>query len=124
MLQYQTLTERIIGLAIEVHRGTGPGLLESVYADFLCDELEAAGIPFEREAAIPVVYKGSRRDKGFRADLLVDNAVIVEVKAVAALTAIHDAQLLTYLRMSGIRVGLLFNFNALRLIDGLRRRVV
>jgi GxxExxY protein len=124
MLQHQTLTERIIGLAIEVHRGTGPGLLESVSADFLCDELEAAGVPVQREAAIPVAYKGSRRDKGFRADLLVDNAVIVEVKAVAALTAIHDAQLLTYLRMSGIRVGLLFNFNALRLIDGLRRRVV
>jgi GxxExxY protein len=81
MLQHQMPTERVIGLAIEVHRATGPGLLESVYADFLSDELEAAGIPFQRKAAIPVVYKGRRPAKGFRADLLVDHAVIVEVKA-------------------------------------------
>lgn len=124
MLEHQHLTDRIIGLAIEVHRGTGPGLLESVYADFLADELEQAGIPFQQEVPIPVIYKGRRRDKGFRADLLVDNTVIVEVKAVATLAPIHDAQLLTYLRLSGIRVGLTMNFNTLRLTDGLRRCTV
>lgn len=124
MLVRQDLTERVIGLAIEVHRTIGPGLLESIYADCMADELEEAGIAFQREAAIPVVYKGRRHERGFRADLLVDGAVIVEVKAVAALLPIHDAQLLTYLRMSGIRVGLLFNFHARRLIDGMRRRIV
>lgn len=123
MLEHQALTDRIIGLAIEVHRNTGSGLLESVYADCLAEELQAARIPCQREAAIPIVYKGKRLEKGFRADLLVDNAVIVEVKAVAALAPIHDAQLMTYLRMSGLRVGLMFNFHAARLVDGMRRRI-
>ena len=124
MLEHQALTDRIIGLAIDVHRHTGPGLLESVYADCLADELRAARIPCLREAAIPIVYKGRRLDKGFRADLLVDDAVIVEVKAVTALAPIHDVQLITYLRMSGLRVGLMFNFHAVRLVDGMRRRIV
>ena len=124
MLEYRALTERVIGLAIDVHRTIGPGLLESVYADCLTDELQAACIPCQREVAIPVVYKGRRLDKGFRADLLVDEVVIVEVKAVVELAPIHDAQLLTYLRMSGLRVGLIFNFHAARLVDGMRRRIV
>ena len=123
MLEYRRLTERIIGLAIEVHRTIGPGLLESVYADCLTEELRVAGIPCQREAPIPVIYKGKRLEKGFRADLLVDESVVVEVKAAAALTPIHDAQLLTYLRMSGLRVGLMFNFHAARLVDGMRRRI-
>jgi GxxExxY protein len=118
------LTGRIIGLAIDVHRTIGPGLLESVYTDCLADEIQAAGIPCQQEVPIPVVYKGRRLDRGFRADLLVDEAVIVEVKAVAELAPIHDAQLLTYLRMSGLRVGLIFNFHVARLVDGMRRRIM
>jgi len=121
---HAALTERVIGLAIDVHRDTGPGLRESVYERCLCYELHAAGIPFERQVAIPVIYKGQRLDEGFRADIVVDHAVIVEIKAVAAVLRVHEAQLLTYLRMSDIRVGLILNFHAGRLIERLRRLVV
>jgi len=114
----------VIGLAIEVHRATGPGMLESVYEGCLCHELALAGIGFERQARIPVVYKGVRFDEGFRADVLVDGQLIVEVKAVAGIAAAHEAQILTYLRMSGLRLGLLLNFHARLLKDGLRRFVV
>jgi GxxExxY protein len=124
MLAYRDLTNRIIGLAIEVHRTIGPGLLESVYAECLCDELAQAGIPFQPQAGVPVTYKGKTLPLGFRADILVADAIIVEVKAVAALLPAHDAQVLTYLRMSHIRVGLLMNFHAIRLKDGLRRFIV
>jgi GxxExxY protein len=124
MLAYRDLTNRIIGLAIEVHRTIGPGLLESVYAECLCDELAQAGIPFQPQAGVPVTYKGKTLPLGFRADILVADAIIVEVKAVAALLPAHDAQVLTYLRMSHIRVGLLMNFHAIRLTDGLRRFIV
>jgi GxxExxY protein len=118
------LTERVIGLAIDVHRDTGPGLLESVYERCLCYELHAAGIPFERQVTIPIIYKGCRLDEGFRADIVVDHAVILEIKALATILPVHEAQLLTYLRMSDIRVGLILNFHASRLVDGLRRLVV
>ena len=121
---HATLTERVIGLAIVVHRDTGPGLLESVYERCLCYELHQAGIPFERQVAVPIIYKRLRLDEGFRSDIVVDHAVILEIKAVAAILPAHEAQLQTYLRMSGIRVGLILNFNAIRLIDGLRRLVV
>jgi len=124
MLLARELTEQVIGLAIEVHRQTGPGMLESVYEDCLCHELVQAGIAFERQTGIPVVYKGVRFDHGFRADILVDRQLIIEIKAVAALVPEHEAQLLTYLRMSGLRVGLLFNFHARLLKDGMRRFVV
>jgi GxxExxY protein len=124
MLAYRDLTEHIIGLAIEVHRTIGPGLLESVYDECLCDELTQAGIPFQRQVGVPVTYKGKTLPLGFRADILVADAVVVEVKAVAALLPAHDAQVLTYLRMSHIRVGLLTNFHATRLKDGLRRFIV
>jgi len=124
MLHHRDLTERIIGLAIEVHRSTGPGLLESVYAEILCDELEEAGLPFEREVMIPVRHKAKTLRLGFRADIVVQKAVILEIKATPALLPHHDAQILTYLHMSPIRVGLLMNFHALRLKDGLRRFVV
>ena len=110
-------------MAIEVHRKTGPGLLESVYAAGLCFELEHAGIPLSRQVSIPVTYKGLSIPLGFRADILVDDSVILEIKAVPALLPAHDAQLQTYLRMSGIPVGLLLNFHAVRLKDGLRRFV-
>jgi GxxExxY protein len=124
MLAYRDLTKRIIGLAIEVHRTIGPGLLESVYAACLCDELAQAGSPFQRQAAVPVTYKGRTLPLGFRADILVADTVVVEVKAVATLLPAHEAQVLTYLRMSHIRIGLLMNFHALRLKDGLRRFIV
>ncbi len=124
MLMAGELTERVIGLAIAVHRGTGPGLLESVYEACLCHELEQAGLGFERQVGIAVAYKGVRLDEGFRADILVERQLIVEVKAVAAIVPAHEAQLLTYLRMSGLRLGLLFNFHARLLKDGLRRLVV
>ena len=124
MLEQGELTERIIGLAIEVHRTIGPGLLESVYAGCLCLELEHAGIPFESQVMVPVVYKGITIPLGFRSDILVANAVILEIKAVATLLPTHDAQILTYLRMSHVRIGLLMNFHAPRLKDGLRRFIV
>jgi GxxExxY protein len=123
MLAHHALTERVIGLAIEVHRELGPGLLESVYETCLAFELKHAGIPFRRQASIPVVYHGFRLHTGFRADLLISEELIVEIKAVERLVPEHEAQLLTYLRMSGCQVGLLLNFNALRLKDGLRRLV-
>jgi GxxExxY protein len=124
MLIEQRLTECIVGLAIEVHRNTGRGLLESVYEQCLCYELQQAGVPFERQVAIPVTYKGVTLDEGFRADIVVDRKVILEVKAIATILPVHEAQLHTYLRMSRIPVGLLLNFNASRLTDGLRRFVV
>jgi GxxExxY protein len=124
MLIEQSLTERIVGLAIEVHRITGRGLLESVYERCLCYELQRVGLPFERQIGIPVTYEGLILDEGFRADIVVDRKVILEIKAVAAILPAHEAQLQTYLRMSGIPVGLSLNFNASRLTDGLRRFVV
>ena len=124
MLVDEQLTERIIGLAIDVHRHTGRGLLESVYEQCLCYELHLADIPFERQVGVAVIYKGIPLDEGFRADIVVDRKVILEVKAVANLLPAHEAQLQTYLRMSRIPIGLIFNFNAPRLIDGLRRFIV
>lgn len=124
MLIAAELTERIIALAIEVHRNTGRGLLESVYEQCLCHELSQAGLAFERQAAIPVTCKGANIGEGFRADIVVERKVILEVKAVATILPAHEAQLQTYLRMSGIPVGLLLNFNTSRLIDGFRRFVV
>lgn len=124
MLEHRELTERVIGLAIEVHRIIGPGLLESVYTECLCLELEQAGIAFESEVMVPVIYKSKTIPLGFRADILVANAVIIEIKAIASLVPAHEAQILTYLRMSQIRVGLLMNFHAVRLKDGLRRFIV
>lgn len=124
MLLERGLTDRIIGLAIGVHQAVGPGLLESVYREWLSDELTAAGIDHGREVAIPVTFKGKTLPVGFRADIIVENKVIIEVKAVDALAPVHEAQVLTYLRMSQIRIGLLMNFHTTRLKDGLRRFVL
>jgi len=124
MLVAERLSERVIGLAITVHRHTGPGLLESVYEPCLCHELAGAGVPFERQAVVPVLYRGIAVGDGFKADIVVDGQIILEIKAVACILPAHQAQLHTYLRMSGIRVGLLFNFNARRLVDGLYRHVL
>ncbi len=124
MLLAASLTERIIALAIEVHRHTGQGLLESVYQQCLCYELRKAGLTVEQQVAIPVTYKGEQIGEGFRADIVVERQLILEIKAVATILPAHEAQLLTYLRMSGIPIGLILNFNAPHLIDGLRRFVV
>ena len=124
MLVDEDLTRRIIGLAIEVHRNTGRGLLESVYQQCLCYELLQARIPFERQAEVPVFYKGLEMSYGFRADIMVDRKVIIEIKSVTAILPAHEAQVQTYLRMSRIPVGLLLNFNVPRLVDGLRRYVM
>jgi len=123
-MELEALSNRLIGPAIEVHRTSGPGLLESAYRTFLCLELEDANIPFQSEAAVPVYYKGRAVPLGLRADIVVAGSIIVEIKAVAAFVPAHEAQILTYLRMSGIRVGFLMNFHAPRLKDGLRRFVV
>ena len=115
------LSEGVIGCAIEVHRHLGPGLLESAYEDCLCFELAAEGITFERQLQLPVTYKGVKLDAGYRLDILVASRLVVEVKAVERIVAIHEAQLLTYLRMSGHRVGLILNFNHAVLKDGIQR---
>lgn len=117
------LTEKIIGFAIDVHRALGPGLLESAYEECLCYELSQAGVDFTRQTPLPVSYKCVKLDCGYRMDVVVDKSVIVEVKTVERLIAIHDAQLLSYLKMSGIRVGLLMNFHAPTLKGGLKRIV-
>jgi GxxExxY protein len=118
------LTELLIGCAIEVHRTLGPGLLESAYEVCLCRELSLRGIHFERQVAIPVEYKGVKLDCGYRADLIVAGMVLVEIKAVDQLAPIHDAQLLSYLKLIGFKVGLLINFNERVLTHGIRRKVL
>lgn len=118
------ITHAVIGAAIEVHRQLGPGLLESAYTECLCRELVLRGISFERERPVPLEYKGIRLEGGYRLDLLVAGCVVVEVKSVEALAPIHDAQLLTYLRLGGWRVGLLINFNVAVLKNGIRRKIL
>ncbi|HEX6187773.1 MAG TPA: GxxExxY protein [Pyrinomonadaceae bacterium] len=118
------ITRHVIGAAIEVHRQLGPGLLESSYRECLCRELLLRGIPFERERPLPLEYKGIHLGCGYRLDLLVDESVIVEIKAFEALAPIHEAQLLTYLRIGGWRLGLLINFNVAVLKNGIRRRIL
>lgn len=120
----QQLTHEIIGAAIEVHKTLGPGLLESAYAECLARELALRGIPCEREKPLPVVYKDLKLDAGYRVDFLVDRRVVVELKSVDALAPVHDAIVLTYLRMSGCKIGLLINFNVPVLRDGVRRLVL
>lgn len=118
------ITERVIGAAIEVHRVLGPGLLESAYEECLCAELRERGVVHQRQIPLPVEYKGTRLDCGYRLDLLVEEVVVVEIKAVSNLESIHEAQLLTYLRLGGWKVGLPINFNVPLLRDGIVRRVL
>ncbi len=115
------LTEKVIDLAIEVHRQLGPGLLESAYEECLCLELKEAGFAFRRQVPLPVTYKSVRLDCGYRIDIVINGQLIVELKTVERLMPIHDAQLLTYMKLSGIRTGLLLNFNSAVLKDGIRR---
>ena len=123
-LKVNQITGAIIGAAIEVHRALGPGLLESAYEECLCRELSLRQVPFERQRSLSVEYKGLDLDCGYRLDLLVDDRVVVEIKAVERLLPIHDAQLLTYLRLGGWKVGLLINFNVPVLKRGIRQRVL
>lgn len=118
------LTEKIIGAAIEVHRTIGPGLLESAYEECLSHEMQFRGLSFERQVPLPVSYKGVKLDCGYRLDLLVEKHVVVEIKAVDALQSIHEAQLLTYLKVGGWSVGLLINFNVPVLKHGIKRVVL
>jgi GxxExxY protein len=118
------ITSAVIGAAIEVHRRLGPGLLESSYRECLCRELLLRSIPFEREKPLLLEYKGIHLGCGYRLDIVVADSVVVEVKSVEALAPIRDAQLLTYLRIGGWRVGLLVNFNVAVLKSGIHRRIL
>jgi len=118
------ITQEIIGAAIAVHRALGPGLLESAYQECLCKELALRGIPLQREVPLPLEYRGLQLECGYRLDILVAGAVVVEVKSIEAIAPIHEAQLLTYLRLGGWQVGLLINFNVVVLKNGIRRRVL
>ena len=118
------LTQKIIGLAIEVHKELGPGLMESAYEACLCHELLINKLPFQRQVPIPVEYKSEKLESGFRADVIVDEQVLLELKSVEKLAPIHEAQILTYLKLSGIRTGLLLNFNERVLKDGIKRFVL
>ncbi|MCU1272121.1 MAG: GxxExxY protein [Acidobacteriaceae bacterium] len=124
MLVEEQLTEQIIGAAIEVHRELGPGLLESAYEQCFCHELHLRALQFRCQIDLPVQYKGLKLDCGYRLDVVVENSVIVEVKSVEQILPIHQAQLLTYLRLSGKKVGLLINFNVPVLKNGIVRRVL
>ena len=123
MRKESLLTQRIISAAIEAHRYLGPGLLESTYENCLCREFSNRDIAFERQVPLPVFYKGLKLDCGYRLDFLVENEVVVELKAVTQLEKIHEAQLLTYLRLTGKKLGLLLNFNVLLMKHGIKRIV-
>lgn len=117
------ISTKIIGAAIEVHKQLGPGLLESTYEVCLAYELKQLGLQVEQQIALPVIYKDIKLDAGYRIDLIVENKVIIEVKSVEALADIHTAQILTYLKLKEIKLGLLINFNSVRVVDGLKRIV-
>lgn len=118
------LTDRVIGLAIEVHRHLGPGLLESAYEECLSFELAQAGIEHRRQVPLPVVYKDVRFDCGYRIDIVVRRQLVIEIKATERILPVHEAQILTYLRLGGFKIALLLNFNTVVLKDGLRRFVL
>jgi GxxExxY protein len=120
----EALTEGIIGAAIEVHQQLGPGLLESVYEECMCQELRLRSIPFLAQVELPVVYKGRETGGNYRIDLIVADEVVVELKAVERLLSVHEAQLLTYVKLTGKHVGLIINFNVPVLHRGIIRRVL
>ncbi|MFM9959266.1 MAG: GxxExxY protein [Phycisphaerales bacterium] len=122
MLEHEELTRRVLGAAVEVHRHLGPGLLESAYEMCLFDELQRAELAVGRQVALPVEYKGRVIDCGYRMDMVVEGLVLVEIKAVDELHPVHEAQLLSYLRLAKLPVGLLINFHAKVLMDGVKRR--
>ena len=117
-------TEAVIGAAIEVHKHLGPGLLESAYEECLCHELSLRNIPFQKQVPLPVVYKGTKLDCGYRVDLLVKDEVVVELKAIESILPIHEAQTLTYMRLGSWKVGLIINFNTPIVVKGIKRLVL
>jgi len=117
------ISEKIIGCAIEVHKALGPGLLESAYEECLFYEIRQTGLKVEKQKPLPLIYKEVKLEVGYRLDLVVENKVIIEVKSVEALNDIHTAQVLTYLKISGYKLGLLMNFNVLRVKEGIKRLV-
>lgn len=117
-LLHEELTEAIIGAAIEVHRMVGPGLMESAYEECLCHELRLRGLHFQRQVAVPLSYKGVNLECGYRIDLIVKDAVILELKCVEHILPVHEAQLLTYLKLLNKRVGLILNFHVATLVRG------
>ena len=123
-MEFEKLSKDVIGCAIEVHRGLGPGLLESTYEQCLAHELRLNDIHFKNQHPLPVEYKGVRLDCGYRVDLLVENTLIIELKSVEEIRGIYEAQLLTYMKLAGVTIGLLMNFNVVRLKDGIKRFVL
>ena len=123
-MEINQITEKIIGCAIEVHKQLGPGLLESAYEECLFYELINKGLNVKKQLALPLVYKEIKLDAGYRIDLLVENKVIIEIKSVDAIADIHKAQLMTYMKLANIKLGLLINFNVLRLKDGIVRWII
>ncbi|MFA5292627.1 MAG: GxxExxY protein [Phycisphaerae bacterium] len=123
-MEFDSLSKKLIGCAIEVHKKLGPGLLESTYEKCLSYELTNAGIKHNVQKEVPVEYKGVVLECGYRIDLLVENNIIVELKSVDKVLPIHEAQLLTYMKLTGIKIGLLINFNVKRLKDGIKRFVL
>jgi GxxExxY protein len=123
-MEINQITEKIIGCAIEVHKNLGPGLLESAYEECLYYELDNHGLNVKRQLAMPLVYKDVKLDAGSRIDLMVENKVIVEIKSVEAIAEIHKAQLMTYMKLANIKIGLLINFNVSRLKDGIIRWII
>ena len=117
------ISERVIGLAIKIHRKLGPGLLESAYEECLAYELINADLLIEKQKGLPLVYEGVRLDCGYRLDILVENSVVIEIKAVEALNDVHLAQVLTYLKLTECKLGLLINFNVATLKNGIKRVV-
>ena len=120
-LFHEELTDKIISTAIEIHRHLGPGLLESAYEQCFCHELSLRGIPHRRQSSLPLEYKGLKLDGGYRIDVIVNRKVIVELKCIEKILPVHEAQLLTYLKLSGTKVSLIINFNAARIKDGIKR---
>ncbi|CAM3083459.1 GxxExxY protein [Rariglobus hedericola] len=116
-----SLTDKIIGAAIEVHRHKGPGLLESTYESCLAQELTLRNLRFERQVAVPLLYKGLTLDVAFRADMIIENKILIELKALEAILPVHKAQVLSYLRETGLSLGLLINFHVPKLVDGVHR---
>ena len=123
-MKHSELTSAIIGICIEVHKTLGPGLLESVYESAICYELTLAGFEFKRQQPIRVIYKGKDLDLGFRADIIVENSVLLELKSIERVIPVHKKITLTYLRLVEIEVGLMINFNVIKLTDGLTRLIL
>ena len=121
---FEDITKIIIGCAIDVHKELGPGLLESAYEECLYYELQKAGLRVEKQKAIPVIYKEIKLDCGYRADLIVDDKIVIELKTVDEFNPVHEAQILTYLKFAEKKLGLLINFNVLRLKDGIKRYIL